>query len=183
MTIDRMKAVVNNRRTTNLGLECLYYSEELPVELIAQMARHENIESELLGAIFNNDGANPEVALAVASRVAILTFYPLREVACAIRDNSFKWNREEQQKIFEAFRDNLPQEGYHAYGHWRTSSFEEICQLLDEDEDEFDEDDDEFIDDDEFDDDVDCDNSENVAGYPNPEFDTSIDYEEDEFDE
>ena len=174
MTIDRMKATINNPRTTSAGLEILYYSEDLPVELIALMARHENIKSELLGAIFNNDGANPEVALAVASRVSLLTFYPLRAVACAIRDNTFEWSRQEQEQIFEAFRDNLPKEGHHVYGYWRTNSFEEICPIEDEDEEEFDEEEELLKDEGDFED-------LSQRDYPSfPDSDTKIDYDYDE---
>lgn len=174
MKLDRIKANLTRANTSRISLECIWCChEDLPTDLIAKIVLHPNNDSELIGMIFREDGKYPEVALAVAQRADILDFYPIREVACAIRDNSFGWPLEEQKRIFEAFRSNLP-DGPHTYGYWRTHDFEEICSTGDDEED----------------DEMDLDEEEEFTGYYGdssedssfdmppayPEFDTSIDY-------
>ncbi|MBQ8298537.1 MAG: hypothetical protein IJX99_01465 [Clostridia bacterium] len=132
----KLSAVIKNRRTTNGRLSEIYFSyPELPVESIAMMARHPRIEADLLDDILDNDGQCFEVALAVATRTNILTFTPLRKLACIIRDNTHNWSRDELERVFEEFKKNIPDGNEFApYLNWRNLTLEQVCDALDDDD-------------------------------------------------
>ena len=153
------------------------------------MARHPRIESDLLDDILNNDGHHFEVVLAVATRTSILTFTPLRKLACIIRDNTHNWSREELEKLFEEFKKNIPTDNpFGPYTNWRDLTLEQVCDALDDDEDDCydctgDEDDyDEFWnddDDDSFDEDDDYYDDDFARGDYEYDPDTDSYYDED----
>lgn len=144
MDIKKLNATIKNPRTTDCKLNVIYFSNpDLPADSIAMMAKHPRIEPALLSWILTNDGHHFNVAFAVATRTSMLTFTPLRELACMIRDNTHNWSREELEQIFEEFKKHIPaDEPFGPYYNWRELSYDQVAVLCDDD----DEDDDDFYD-------------------------------------